>query len=141
LGSIGKVVINLGETSKKTKFTPPSPMKATTNIVASNNNDMCLMLVSNADDITAMPSCQNKELHINYCAPISKDPPEGKTTGVIAVMRGEPKDGYHHRCSNVHYKQTLVWVLLDSGSDGYLVLVSKDKPILLHYSKRLAPQL
>ena len=28
LGSIGKIVINLGETSKKTNFTPPSPVKA-----------------------------------------------------------------------------------------------------------------
>jgi hypothetical protein len=32
-------------------------------------------------------------------------------------------------------------VLLDSGSDGNLVFVSKDEPILLPYSKRLVPQL
>ncbi len=32
-------------------------------------------------------------------------------------------------------------VLLDSGSDGDLVFVSKDKPMLLPYSKRLVPQL
>ncbi len=31
-------------------------------------------------------------------------------------------------------------VLLDSGSDGDLVFVSKEKPILLPYSKRLVPQ-
>jgi hypothetical protein len=34
----------------------------------------------------------------------------------------------------------MVWVLLDSGSDGKLVFVSKEKPILLPYSKRLVPQ-
>jgi hypothetical protein len=34
-----------------------------------------------------------------------------------------------------------VWVLLDSGSDGDLIFVSKDKPMLLPYSIRLVPQL
>jgi hypothetical protein len=33
-----------------------------------------------------------------------------------------------------------VWVLLDSGSDGDLIFVSKDKVMLLPYSKRLFPQ-
>jgi hypothetical protein len=33
-----------------------------------------------------------------------------------------------------------VQVLLDSGSDGNLVFVNKDKPMLLPYSKRLVPQ-
>ncbi len=26
---------------------------------------------------------------------------------VIAMMRGQPKDGYHRECSNKHYKQTV----------------------------------
>jgi hypothetical protein len=34
-----------------------------------------------------------------------------------------------------------VRILLDSGSDGDLNFVSKDKPMLLPYSKRLVPQL
>jgi hypothetical protein len=34
-----------------------------------------------------------------------------------------------------------VWVLLDSGSDGDLVFIDKDKPMLLPPSKRLVPQL
>jgi hypothetical protein len=34
-----------------------------------------------------------------------------------------------------------VWILLDSGSDGNLVFVDKDKPMLLPSSKRLVPQL
>jgi hypothetical protein len=33
-----------------------------------------------------------------------------------------------------------VWVLLDSGSDGDLVFVDKDKPMLLPSSKMLVPQ-
>jgi hypothetical protein len=55
-------------------------------------------------------------------------------------MRGKPKDDYHHHCSNKHYKQKLVRVLLDSGSDSNLVFVNKDKPMLLPSSKRLVPQ-
>jgi hypothetical protein len=34
-----------------------------------------------------------------------KDPPEGKTTAIIAVMRGRPKLGHHCKCSNKHYRQ------------------------------------
>ena len=61
----------------------------------------------------------------------NKDPPEGKTTSIMAVMRGRHKHSHHRLHSNKHYKQKLVWVLLDSGSDGNLVFVDKDKPILL----------
>jgi hypothetical protein len=68
-------------------------------------------------------------------------PSEGKNTAVIAVMRGKPKDDYHRHRSNKHYKQNLVQVLLENGSDINLVFVGKDKPILLPYSKRLVPQL
>jgi hypothetical protein len=85
-------------------------------------------------------SSQNKEVHDNYSTPTTTDPPEGKTTAVIAVMRGKPKDGFHRHRSNKHYKQKLVWVLLDSGSDGNLIFVNKDKPMLPPYSKRLVPQ-
>jgi hypothetical protein len=115
-------------------------MKATSSTVASNTNDVCPMLVSNADDVTVMSSNQNKGVHINYSSFTNKDPPEGKPTAVIAVMRGKSKDSYYCHCSNKHYKQTLVWVQLDSGSDGDLVFVSKDRPMLLPYSKRLVPQ-
>jgi hypothetical protein len=70
----------------------------------------------------------------------NKDPPEGKTTTVVAVMRGRPKHSHHCQRSNKHYKQKLVRVLLDSGSDGNLIFVDKDKPMLLLSSKRLDPQ-
>jgi hypothetical protein len=85
-------------------------------------------------------SSQNKEVHDSYSTPTTKDPPEGKAMAVIAVMRGKPKDSCHRHCSNKHYKQKLVQVLLDSGSGPDLVFVSKDKPMLLPYSKRLVPQ-
>jgi hypothetical protein len=56
-------------------------------------------------------------------------------------MRGKPKDGYHRHHSNKHYKQKLVRVFLDSGSDGNLIFVNKDKPMLLPSMKRVVPQL
>ncbi len=72
---------------------------------------------------------------------LKKDPPEGKITAVIAVKRRKPKDNYHRHRGSKHYKQKLVQVLLDRGSDGNLIFVSKVKPILLPYLKRLVPQL
>jgi hypothetical protein len=54
-------------------------------------------------------------------------------------MRGRPKHGHHRQHSNKHYKQKLVRVLLDSGSDGNLVFVDKDKPMLLPSSKKVVP--
>ena len=55
-------------------------------------------------------------------------------------MRGKPEDGHHRQCRNKHYKHKLVQVLLDFGSDGNLVFVDKDKPMLLPSSNRLVPQ-
>jgi hypothetical protein len=82
---------------------------------------------SNADDITVTASkSQNKELYGNHSTPSSQDPPEDKTSAVIALMRGKPKDGCHRRRSNKYCKWTLVRILLDSGSDKALVFVSKD---------------
>ncbi len=100
-------------------------IKATPTIIASNPDDVCLTSVStNADEAMLMSSSQNKKIHSNHRILPKKDPPEGKTTAVIAVMRGRPKDGYHHLRSNKHYKQKLVQVLLDSGSDGNLIFVN-----------------
>jgi hypothetical protein len=55
-------------------------------------------------------------------------------------MRGRPKHSHHRHHSNKHYKQKLVQILLDSGSDGDLIFVDKDKPMLLPSSKKLVPQ-
>jgi hypothetical protein len=90
--------------------------------------------------MTSMSSTQNKSKKANYSTPVKGNPPEGKTTAVVAVMRGNLKHGYHRHLSNKHYKKKIVQVLLDSGSDGDLVFVNKNTPILLPYSKRLVPQ-
>ncbi len=84
-------------------------------------------------------SSQNKEMHSNHSILTKKYPSEGKTTAIIAMMRGKPKDGYHCHHSKMNYKQKLVRVLSDSGSDGNLVFVNKDKPMQLPSSKRLVP--
>ncbi len=42
----------------------------------------------------------------------NEDPPEGKTTTIVAVMRGRPKNSHHRQGSNKHYKRKLVRVLL-----------------------------
>jgi hypothetical protein len=116
-------------------------MKATPTTIASNSNDTSTTSVSKAGDIMMMSSSQKEGiLKISSILP-KKDPPEGKTTAIVIVMRGRPKPGHHHQCSNKHYKQKLVRVLLDSGSNGDLVFLDKDKPTLLPSSKRLVPQL
>jgi hypothetical protein len=95
---------------------------------------------SNADDIMLTSPSKSKDVHVDNSTPTASNPPEGKTTAVIAVMRGNPKKGYTLQCSNKHCKQKIVLVQLDSGSDGNLIFVSKDKPMLLPYSIRLVPQ-
>jgi hypothetical protein len=71
----------------------------------------------------------------------NKDPPEGKSTAIVTVMRGRPKHSHHHQRSNKHYKRKLVRVLLDSGSDDDLIFIDRDKPMLLPSAKSLVPQL
>ncbi len=87
-----------------------------------------------------MSSSKTKGILKKKSTLLNKDPPEGKTTAVAAVMRGRPRLSHHCQDSNKHYKQNLVWVLLDFGSDGDLVFVDKNKPMLLPSSKRLVPQ-
>jgi hypothetical protein len=36
-------------------------------------------------------STQNKELQVKYSTPLKKNPPDGKTTAVVAVIRGNSK--------------------------------------------------
>ncbi len=55
-------------------------------------------------------------------------------------MRGKPKDGHHRHHSNKHYKKKIMQVLLDSGSNGNLVFVCKDKSMLRPCLKMLVPQ-
>ncbi len=132
-------VVKLGETIKNTSFTPPSPMKATPSTIASDSNDVSTVPVSKAGDIMMTSSSQKVGILKKNCILPNKDPPEGNTAAIVAVMRGRPKHGHQRQCSNKHYTQKLVRVPLDSGSDGNLVFVDK-KTMLLPSSKRLVPQ-
>jgi hypothetical protein len=87
-----------------------------------------LSMLSNADDVMLTSPSQSKELHVNHSTPTASNPSEGSTMAVVAVMRGNPKDGYTHQRSNKHCKQKIVWVLLDSHSNGDLIFVNKDNP-------------
>jgi hypothetical protein len=115
-------------------------MKATPTTMASKSNDVSTASVSEAGDVM-MTSLSQKEriLKKNSILP-NKDPPEGNTTAIVAVMRGKPRHSDHCQRSNKHYKQKILWVLLDSGSDSNLVFLDKDKTMLLPSSKRLVPQ-
>jgi hypothetical protein len=139
LGSTRKIV-NFRETIENTSFTPPSPMKATPTTIASNSNDVSTASVSEASDVMMASSSQKEGILKKNSTLPNKDPSEGKTTAIVAVMRGRPKHSHHRQCSNKHYKQKLVRVLSDSGSDGNLVIIDKDKPMLLPSLKRLVPQ-
>ncbi len=115
-------------------------MKVTPTTIASNSNDVSTASLSNAGDVMmTSPSQKEEVLNTDSILP-NKDPPEDKTITIVAVMRGKPKHCHHRQHSNKHYKQKLVRVLLDSGSDGNLVVVNKDKPMLLPSLKRLFPQ-
>ncbi len=115
-------------------------IKATPATIASNSNDVSTASVSKAGDIMMTSSSQKGGIQKKNSILPKKDPPESKITAIIAVMRGRPKHGHHCQHSNKHYKQKLVQVLLDSGSDGDLVFIDKDKPMLLPSLKRLVPQ-
>jgi hypothetical protein len=123
-------------------FTPPSLMEATPTTIASDSNDLSTLSVSKASDVMMTSSSQKEGILKKKSTLPNKDPPEGKITAIVAVMRGRPKHSHHRQCSNKHYKQKLVQVLflLDSGSDDNLVFVDKDKPMLLPSLKRLVPQ-
>jgi hypothetical protein len=83
-------------------------------------------MLSDADDIMLTSPSVSKDVHVNHSTPTASNPSEGRTTAVIAVMRGNPKDGYTRQSSNMHCKQKIVRILLDSGSDGDHIFVKKD---------------
>ncbi len=124
----------------QTKITPPSLIKATPTIIASNQDDICPTSFSNAGDVMLASSSQNEEVYDIITVILQLKTHQTVTVVVIAVMRVKPKDDCHCHRSNKHYKQKIVRVLLDSGSDGDLVFVNTDKPMLIPYSKRLVPK-
>jgi hypothetical protein len=80
---------------------------------------------SNAGDVMMTSPSQSEELHVNHSTSTASNPSEGSTTAVVAVMRGNPKDGYTRQCSNKHCKQKIGRVLLDRSSNGNLIFVNK----------------
>jgi hypothetical protein len=110
-------------------------MKATPTTIASKSNDISTASVSKAGDVMMTSSSQKERILKKNSILPNKDPSEGKTTAIVAVMRGKPRHANHRQRSNKHYKQKLVRVLLDSGSDGNLVFVNKN-PMLLPSSKK-----
>ncbi len=137
MGSTRKIV-KISETFVQTSVTPPSLMKATPTTIASNSNDASTTSVSKAGDVMMTPSSQKEGILKKNSILPKKDPSEGKTTAMVAVIRGRPRPGHHRHCSNKHYGQKLVRVLLDSGSDSSFIFVDKDK-LLLSSSKTLVP--
>jgi hypothetical protein len=83
-------------------------MKATPTIIASNSNDVSTASVSKAGDVMMTSSDQMGTYLKKKNVTPNKDPPEGKTTAIVAVMRGRPKHSHHRQRSNKHYKQKLV---------------------------------
>ena len=104
MGTTRKIV-KIRETVVQTSFTPPSPMDATPTAIASNPNDVSTASVSEAGDVMMMSSSQKEGILKKKNILPRKDPPEGNTTTIVAVMRGTPKHGCHCQRSNRHYKK------------------------------------
>ncbi len=70
-------------------------MKVTPTTIASDSNDLSTVSVSNAGDVMMTSLSQKEEVLNTNIIPPNKDPPEGKTTTTVAVMRGRPKHCHH----------------------------------------------
>ncbi len=79
MGSTRKIV-KLRETIENTRYTPPSPIKATPPTIASDSNDVSTVSVSKAGDVMMMSSSQKKGILKKNSILPNKDPPEGRTT-------------------------------------------------------------
>ncbi len=102
-----KKVIKIGETITNMSYTPPSPINATPTSIASNSDDVSTGSVSKAGDVMMTSSSQKGKLLKKNSITPNKDPPEGRTTAIVAVMRGRPKQSHHRQHSNKHYKQKI----------------------------------
>ncbi len=85
-------------------YTPPSLIKATPTTIASKPNDVSTASGSKAGDVMTTSSSQKGKIHKKNSILHNKDPPEGRTTAIVAVMRGRPMHGHHCQRSNKHYK-------------------------------------
>ncbi len=77
-------------------------MKATPTTIASYSDNVSTASVSDAGDIMMASSRQKEEILNTISLLPNKDPPEGKTTAVVAVMRGKPKHSHHFQFNNKH---------------------------------------
>ncbi len=86
-----RILVKFRETIEQTSFTPPSPIKATPTPIPSNSNDAGTKSVCKASDVMMTSSSQKEGILKKKSILPNKDPPEGKTTAVVPVMRGRPK--------------------------------------------------
>ncbi len=93
MGSTRKVV-KLRETVENTSFAPSSLMKATPTTIASDSDDVSIASASKAGDVMMTSSSQKEGLLHSNCILTNKDPPEGETIAIVAVMRGRPKHSH-----------------------------------------------
>ncbi len=75
-------------------------MKATPTTIASNSNDVITASVSKAGDVMMASSSQKEGILKKNSILPRKDPPEGRTTTIVALIRGRPKHGHQRQCSN-----------------------------------------
>ncbi len=61
--------------------------------------------VSKAGEVMMTSSSQNEQILTTNSILPNKDPLEGKTATIVAVMRGRPKHSHCRQCSNKHYKK------------------------------------
>jgi hypothetical protein len=70
-------------------------MKATPTSTDSNSNDVSTASVSKNGGVMMMSSNQKGKLLKKNSVTPNKDPPKGKTTAIVTVMRGRPKHSHH----------------------------------------------
>jgi hypothetical protein len=63
----------------KTKFTPPSPTKATPNDITRDKKYLSMTSVSDGDDVMMTSSTQNESNKVHYSTLVKENPPEGKS--------------------------------------------------------------
>ncbi len=62
-------------------------MKATPTMIANKSNDVSTASVSKAGNVMMTSSSKKEKILKDSILP-NKDPPDGKTTAIVAVMRG-----------------------------------------------------
>jgi hypothetical protein len=74
-------------------------VKATPTTIAIESNEVSTVSVSKAGDFMMTSSSKKETILKKNSIPPNKDPLEGRTTTIVAVMRVKPRHGHHHQCS------------------------------------------